>query len=140
MSSTDGEQLAAVREAGPGPFMEKLGFEWVEVGRDRLVGRVPVEGNQQPFGLFHGGASASLTETLASIMAWLIDPSRVSMGIEVKVNHLRPARSGHVTGICTPIRAGRSVQVYEVRMHDDEGRDTAFGICTTMTRDPSTKD
>ena len=128
------EALAAVREIGPGPLMDKLGLEWVEMTEDRLVARIPVQGNQQPFGLLHGGASAALTETLASIMAFLIDSERSSIGIEVKVNHLRPATEGFVTGTCTPIRAGKTVQVYEVRMQDDEGRDTAFGICTTMTR------
>jgi uncharacterized protein (TIGR00369 family) len=128
------ERLASLQEIGPGPLMEKLGLEWVSSSEERLVARIPVEGNQQPFGLFHGGASAALTETLASIMTWLIDPTRVSMGIEVKVNHLRPVTSGYVTGTCVPIRAGRTVQVYEVRMQDDEGRDTALGICTTMTR------
>jgi uncharacterized protein (TIGR00369 family) len=132
---SDQELLAALDASGGGAFMEKLGIEWLEVTRDRLVARLPVEGNTQPLGLFHGGASAALAETLASVAAWLIDPERVSMGIELKVNHLRSVRSGHVTGVVTPIRAGRTIQVWEIRMHDDEGRPSAFATCTTTIRD-----
>ena len=56
---------AAPGPAAPaGPLMEKLGMEWLEATPDRLSARIPVEGNTQPFGLLHGGASAALAETV----------------------------------------------------------------------------
>lgn len=127
------EQLMA---AGPGALMVKMGFEFLEVDPDRVVGRVPVEGNTQPMGLFHGGASAALAETIASIGAWLKDTSKVTMGIEIKVNHLRPATKGWVTGVGVPIHTSRSIAVWEIRMSDDEGRPTAFSTATIAIREP----
>lgn len=131
----DRDLVATLEGAGGGALMERLGLEWLEVSPERLVARLPVEGNTQPFGLLHGGASAALAETLASVAAWLIDPSRVSMGIELKVNHLRAVSHGHLTGVCVPLRAGRTIQVYEIRMHDDDQRPCAFATCTTIVRD-----
>lgn len=127
------EQLMA---AGPGALMVKMGFEFLEVSPDRVVGRVPVEGNTQPMGLFHGGASAALAETIASIGAWLKDTSKITMGIEIKVNHLRPATKGWVTGTGVPIHTSRSIAVWEIRMSDDEGRPTAFSTATIAIREP----
>ncbi len=129
------DRLEALHGLGSGALMDKLGIEWLEIGDRRLVARLPVEGNTQPFGLFHGGASAALAETLASVAAWLVDPDRISMGIELKVNHLRAVRSGYVTGVVTPLHVGRTIQVWEIRMYDDDERPSAFATCTTTTRD-----
>jgi len=133
MDNTFAEQL---RNTGPGALMEKMGLEFLEVTADRLVARVPVKGNTQPMGLFHGGASAALAETIASIGAWLKDTSKVTMGIEIKVNHLRPATKGWVTGVGVPIHTSRSIAVWEIRMSDDEGRPTAFSTATIAIREP----
>lgn len=111
-------------------------MEWIEATPDRLSARIPVEGNTQPFGLLHGGASAALAETLASVGSWLRHPEGVALGIEIKVNHLHGASRGWVTGVAVPLRAGRSVQVWEVRLTDEAGELTAFATCTITTRDP----
>lgn len=116
--------------------MEKMGIEWLHATGDKVVARVPVEGNTQPLGLFHGGASASLAETIASVGAWLVDTSKVTMGIEIKVNHIRAAREGSITGTGVPIFKGRSIQVWEIRMENDAGELTAFSTCTIAVRDP----
>ncbi len=44
-----------------------MGIELLEVSAERAVGTMPVEGNTQPFGLLHGGASVVLAETLGSL-------------------------------------------------------------------------
>lgn len=129
-------RVAAMRAAGSGALMTKMGMEWIEASPERVVARLPVEGNTQPFGLFHGGASAALAETLASVGAWVVDTSKITMGIEIKVNHIRPARAGHVTGTGVPLFVGKSVQVWEVRMTDDEGNLTAFSTVTIAVREP----
>ncbi|MGH2768753.1 MAG: PaaI family thioesterase [Acidimicrobiales bacterium] len=121
---------------GRGPLLEKMGLEWLEASPERVVARIPVEGNAQPYGLLHGGASAALAESIASAGAWLADPSQVALGIEIKVNHLRPVRSGWVTGVGTPLHRGANIQVWEVRLTDDEGRLTAFATCTVAIRGP----
>ncbi|MGH2812922.1 MAG: PaaI family thioesterase, partial [Actinomycetota bacterium] len=103
---------------------------------ERLVARVPVEGNTQPYGLFHGGASAALAETLASVGAWLPDTSKVTMGVEIKVNHIRATREGWVTGTAVPLFTGRSISVWEIRLTDDAGRLVAFSTATIAVREP----
>jgi 1,4-dihydroxy-2-naphthoyl-CoA hydrolase len=126
------------QDASPvGPLMEKLGMEWIELAPERLAARIPVETNTQPLGLLHGGASAALAETLASVGAWLNDPSKLVLGIELKVNHLRSASRGWITAEATPLHRGRTTQLWEIRLADEEGRMTAFATCTLLTRDPS---
>ncbi len=125
-------------ETSRGALMEKLQMEWLELSADRVRARIPVEGNTQPFGLLHGGASACLAETLASIGAWLSDTSKVTMGIEVKVNHLRPGTQGWITGVVIPLHKGRNIQVWEIRMSDDDEKLTAFSTVTIAVRERQT--
>jgi 1,4-dihydroxy-2-naphthoyl-CoA hydrolase len=128
--------LDAMQQRSSGALMDKMGMEWVEVGPERTVARLPVDGNTQPFGLFHGGASACLAETIASVGAWVVDTSKITMGIEIKVNHIRAATSGWITGVGTPLFTGKSIQVWEVRMTNDEGELTAFSTVTIAVREP----
>jgi uncharacterized protein (TIGR00369 family) len=105
----------------------KMGFELLELTPERVVGRMPVEGNTQPFGLWHGGASCVLAETLASLGSYAHgSPDRIGVGVDINATHHRPARSGWVSGTATALRLGRTVVSYEVILHDDEGQ----RICT----------
>lgn len=94
----------------------------------RLVGRMPVDGNTQPFGLLHGGASCVLAESLASIGSTLhaATSGKVAVGVDINATHHRAARSGYVTGVATPIHLGRSITSYEIVITDDQDR----RICT----------
>ena len=88
---------------------------------------MPVEGNTQPFGLWHGGASCVLAETLASLGSYAHGrPNRIGVGVDLNATHHRPARSGWVTGTATALRLGRTVVTYEVVLVDDADR----RICT----------
>src|SRR6266513_1492504 len=83
---------------------ERLGIEWVEISAERVVARMPVQGNTQPYGILHGGATAALCETVASVGSGLIaGPERQVMGIELNVNHIRSVREGHVTATGVPL-------------------------------------
>lgn len=129
-------RLAALNEGARGSLMEKMGLEWLEAGPQRVVARIPVEGNTQPLGLLHGGASAVLAESIASMGAWLADESKIVLGVELKVNHIRPGRTGFITGVGVPLHTGSSLAVWEVKMSDDENRLTAFSTCTVAFREP----
>jgi uncharacterized protein (TIGR00369 family) len=97
---------------------------------------MPVVGNVQPFGLLHGGATGALCETVASIGASLsAAPERTAVGIELNVNHMRAVTDGSVTATGTVLRAGRSVAVWDVRVHDDGGELVAAGRLTLAVRD-----
>ena len=122
---------------GPrGALAEKMGIELLEVEPARIVARMPVEGNTQPLGLLHGGASAVLAETLASLGGWLNAPERMVLGLEIKVNHLRPAREGWLTGTGVPVHLGRTTQLWEMRITDEADRLVAFATCTLAVRSP----
>jgi 1,4-dihydroxy-2-naphthoyl-CoA hydrolase len=105
----------------------KMGLQLLELTADRVVGRMPVEGNTQPFGLWHGGASCVLAETLASLGSFAHGrPDRVGVGVDLNATHHRSVRSGWVLGTATALRLGRSVVSYEVVLTDDAGE----RVCT----------
>lgn len=98
----------------------KLGLEVLELTAERVVGRMPVDGNTQPMGLWHGGASCVLAETLASIGAAAhARPDRRAFGVDINATHHRSAAAGWVTGTATALRLGRTVAMYEVVLVDD---------------------
>jgi uncharacterized protein (TIGR00369 family) len=131
------QALRFVRDA-PNPLMEKLGIEWLEVSRERIVARIPVPGNTQPYGVLHGGATAALCETVGSFgTAFVAGVDRISVGIALTVNHLRSVREGHVTATGVPLHVGRSTAVWDMRVEDDEGRLVAVSRLTLAIRDPS---
>ncbi|WP_152361766.1 PaaI family thioesterase [Microlunatus speluncae] len=100
----------------------RMGLELLEVSAERVVGRMPVEGNTQPFGLWHGGASCVLAETLASIGATGHGlPDRVAVGVDLNATHHKAVRQGWVTGTATPIRLGSRVASFEIVLTDDDG-------------------
>lgn len=121
---------------GLGELAETMGIEILEATASRMVGRMPVAGNRQPFGLLHGGASVVLAETLGSIGAMLHGgPEKVPVGIEVGATHHRSATSGHVTAVATAISLGRTVATYEIVLTDDDGNRTCTARLTCLLRD-----
>jgi len=128
---SDDEMLAAFiagDEAGMGALNQKMGVKIVEASAERLVATMPVEGNTQPYGLLHGGASVVLAETLGSVgSAVHAHPDRLSVGIEINATHHRSATSGTVTGTATAIHLGRTMATYEVVVTDERGK----RVCTS---------
>lgn len=106
---------------------DKLGFELLELSAERVVGRCPVETNTQPYGLWHGGASCVLAETLGSLGAVAHAlPDKYAVGVDINATHHRSVRSGYVTGVATAIKLGRTTAMYEIVLTDDEDN----RICT----------
>jgi uncharacterized protein (TIGR00369 family) len=113
---------------GMGKLNEKMGIEILEISADRIVGTMPVEGNTQPYGLLHGGASVVLAETLGSIgSAMHAHPDRLSVGVDINATHHRAATSGTVTAVATAIHLGRTMASYEVIVSDERGK----RVCTS---------
>jgi uncharacterized protein (TIGR00369 family) len=106
-----------------GELDEKMGVEVLEESAERVVARMPDEGNRQSFGLLHGGASAAFAEALGSWAAVIhAGPGRSAVGVDLSVTHHASARSGWVTGTATALHRGRSLASYEVVVTDDNGR------------------
>ncbi|MDV9172009.1 hotdog fold thioesterase [Streptomyces sp. W16] len=114
----------------------RMGVEIVEASAERVVGTMPVEGNTQPYGLLHGGASAVLAETLGSLGSMLHGGStKIAVGVDLNCTHHRGARSGLVTGVATPVHRGRSTATYEIVISDEEGRRVCSARLTCLLRD-----
>jgi 1,4-dihydroxy-2-naphthoyl-CoA hydrolase len=132
------EALRSAAATGVDNLLGKMGGELLDVSPERVSGRVPVEGNTDAAGFLHGGATTTLAESLASIAAWAQDTSKITMGIEIKVNHIRPPRSGWIVGTALPLRVGRSVSFWEIPITDEKGELVAFSTATIAIREPRT--
>ena len=129
------DALTTMTETIAGTLMERMHIELVEAAATRMVGRMPVEGNTQPYGLLHGGASAVLAETLGSYGAVLhAGAGRIAVGIDLNVTHHRAVTSGFVTGVATPVHLGSTVATYEVVISDDSDRRVATARLTCLLR------
>ncbi|WP_404301095.1 hotdog fold thioesterase [Alicycliphilus denitrificans] len=115
-----------------------LGIEITEIGDDFLRGRVPVdERTRQPFGLLHGGVSVVLAETLGSMGAFYASPEgHRAVGLDINANHLRAATSGWVTGTARPVHVGKTTQVWQIDMLNDEGQLTCVSRITMAVLAP----
>lgn len=130
--------LDALNRGSDNTAVSNLGIVITEQGEDFLRGTMPVDARtKQPFGLLHGGSSALLAETLASLAANLCleDPVRQqAVGLELNANHLRAVTEGVVTGTARPIHVGRSTQVWDIRVEDERGRLVCVSRLTLAVR------
>ena len=122
------DEFVAMMPEGMGALNEKMGVVITEISPERITATMPVEGNTQPYGLLHGGASVVLAETLGSIgSAMHAFPDRIAVGIDINATHHRSATSGTVTGTATPIHLGRSMTAFEVVITNQDGK----RLCTS---------
>jgi uncharacterized protein (TIGR00369 family) len=122
-------------DAVRGTMMERIGIEWLDIGLERVVARIPVEGNTQVYGQLHGGATAALCESVGSIgTAVATGLEKIVVGIQLSVNHLRAVTDGYITATGVPLRVGRTVAVWDFRVHDDDARLIASGTLTVAIR------
>ena len=125
--------LELIRERGSGALDKKMGIEILEASPQRLVGRMPVEGNTQPIGLLHGGANVVLAETLGSVGTQLHAGSeRKIVGIDVSATHHKSATSGIVTAVATAITLGKTLCCYEIVITNDKGERTCTARITCL--------
>ena len=118
---------------GDDTLLRTLGIEMTELTEDSLKGRMPVdERTRQPGGVLHGGASVALAETLASWgSSFTVDPAvNYCVGMEINANHTRPVAEGWVYGEARPITRGRTTQVWDIRITDEQGRLVCVSRCT----------
>ena len=116
--------LESLNNWSKGNLLEHLGIEFIEITSTTLKAKMPVDHRtKQPFGLLHGGASVVLAESLGSVASTLAveDPlSQIAVGVEINANHLKSVKEGFVIGTCTPLRIGRTLHVYDIKIHDEQ--------------------
>lgn len=128
---------------GVPPMGIRLGITFQQMSPEKLVASMPVGGNEQNVGLFHGGAHMVLAETLGSFAAILhtrvtLEVERLVVGTELGATHHRSATQGLVWATCTPINLGRQLAVHEIVMRDDDGRRLSTARMTNMILPPRT--
>ena len=130
--------LEMLHNAHANTAIEHLGIEITKIGDDFLRGRVPVdERTKQPYGLLHGGVSVVLAETLGSMGAFYSCPEgHRAVGLDINANHLRAATSGWVTGTARPVHIGKTTQVWQIDMVNDEGQPTCVSRITMAVLAP----
>ncbi|MDH4354040.1 MAG: hotdog fold thioesterase [Actinomycetota bacterium] len=122
-------------DIAPAPVHQRLGIAITRATPEEVVGTVPVAGNTQPVGLLHGGVSALLAESLASIGAALAaGPDQEVVGIELSISHHRSVGAGTVTGRASPLRHGSTVSCWQVVVEDDQGRRLSTARVTCLVR------
>ncbi|MCS6807653.1 MAG: hotdog fold thioesterase [Bacteroidota bacterium] len=119
-------------------MVEHLGIVVTAIGDDYLEATMPVDKRtHQPMGILHGGASVALAETLGSFAAYLcVDPAeKVCVGLEINANHIRSVREGIVRGRATPRHIGRTTQVWDITITNDEGKLVCISRLTVQVMD-----
>ena len=128
------EKLQRINDSIQNTMTSAIGIEITDIGDDFISGKMPVdERTVQPFGLLHGGASAALAETLGSIAGGIkvYSNNETVVGIEINANHLKSAREGWVYGKATPIRIGKKIQVWDIRI-TNESDELVCVSCLTL--------
>ena len=124
---------AVLEDSEEGTLMETLGMEVVTRDANRTEVRMPVDGARQVVGILHGGATAAIIETAASVAARAAAPDdAVPVGAELTVSHLRSVSQGWVKATATPLHRGRRTVVYQVTVTDDDERTIAVGTLRSL--------
>lgn len=121
-----------------GTIHEAIGIHIVEASGDKVMLEMDVTPRvHQPFGLLHGGASAVMAESAASIGAYLnCDPeTQMAVGVDLNITHLRAKTDGRVRATALPVRRGRTVHVWTIEIEDEQGKMVAVSRCTLAIRD-----
>jgi uncharacterized protein (TIGR00369 family) len=115
-------------------LMETLKIEYIDVGEDFLVGRMPVNSRvYQPDGVLHGGAMVALAESVGSAASYIfLDAQQfVIRGIEISANHVKSIVSGYVFAKATFIHKGKTTQVWDIKITDEA--DQLISVCKLTT-------
>ena len=121
------------KERGSGALDQKMGIKILEAEQGRIVGTMPVEGNTQPMGLLHGGASVVLAESLGSIGTSLhAGPNRKIVGVDINATHHKSATTGLVTGVATANSLGKTLCSWEIVITNEAGERTCTARITCL--------
>lgn len=116
---------------------ESLGIRALDVTADKVVLEMDVgPAVHQPFGILHGGASAVIAESAASLGGFMsVDAEKeYVVGTDLNISHLRARREGTVTATATPIRRGRTMHVWHIDIKDEKGEPVAVARCTLVVK------
>ncbi|GAB5474391.1 MAG: PaaI family thioesterase [Maribacter sp.] len=115
-------------------MMETLQIEYIDVGENFLVGKMPVNPSvHQPDGVLHGGAMVALAESVGSTASYIfLDAQKMFVrGIEISANHVKSVRDGEVFARATIVHKGRTTQLWDIKITNADG--DLISICKLTT-------
>lgn len=136
MKNSKEEILEGCRRMCKNTLMETLNIEFMDVSENTLIARMPVTPRvHQPDGVLHGGASVALAESVGSAAAFIfLDAEKVAIrGIEIAANHVKSVREGYVYAHATIIHQGRTTQLWQIRIVNEEDQLVSLVKLTTIT-------
>ena len=126
--------LEYISKISENTLIDTLQIKFIEVSENKVVATMPVNSKvHQPDGVLHGGASVALAETAGSMASLISVNSDTHMvrGIEISANHISSVRSGLVTAVASPIHKGRTTQLWQIKISDEQ--DKLVSICKLTT-------
>jgi 1,4-dihydroxy-2-naphthoyl-CoA hydrolase len=129
--------LDSLNSMGSGTLSDLLSIKFTAFDENSIEATMPVnKEHKQPFGILHGGATAALAETIASVASYLSTPgdNPRAVGIELNINHLSRATEGLVKAICKPVKIGRKIHVWNVDIIDQNEQQISVSRLTTMVK------
>ena len=139
---TKEEVLQLSKKVCKNTLMETLEIEFSDIGDDYLIAKMPVNSRvHQPDGVLHGGATVALAESVGSMASYIfLDTDNFFIrGIEIAANHLRSVKEGWVYAKATFIHKGRTTQLFEIKITDEEDRLISLVKLTTIALPKETK-
>ncbi len=120
-----------------------IGIKFTEVGENYVKATMPVDQRtRQAYGLLHGGASATLAETVGSVASvMVVDPELYfCVGVEINANHLRSVKDGFVTATAIPLHLGMSSHVWDIKIIDKNEKLICVSRLTVYVKKKKIKD
>jgi len=128
--------IARLVDTQGGELARKMGIELLELGAERSVARMPVEGNRQVVGLLHGGAHVVLAESLGSMSSAIhAGPDKIAVGIEINATHSRSVTEGFVEATCEALVLGRTLATHQITIRDQAGNRLSTVRMTNFLKD-----
>lgn len=134
MKFTKAQILEKANASSKNTLMETLDIKIVDYGEDFLTAKMPVTPKvHQPDGVLHGGATAALAESVGSFAShiFLNTETYFIRGLEITANHLKSVKSGNIYAKATFLHKGRTTQLIDIRVTDDE--DNLISVCKLST-------
>jgi len=115
-------ELDELNKKAENTMAQWLNIQFTDIGANYLRASMPVGARtHQPYGLLHGGASATLAETVGSVASWLVIDSekQICVGIEINCNHIRGKKDGIVIATAEPLHIGATTHVWDIKIRDE---------------------
>ncbi|WP_324027937.1 hotdog fold thioesterase [Maribacter sp. BPC-D8] len=128
--------LKICNETSKNTLMETLDIEYIDVGEDFLLAKMPVTPKvHQPDGVLHGGATAALAESVGSAASYVfLDGNKFFVrGLEITANHVKSVKEGFVFARATILHKGRTTQLWEIKVTNEDGQLVSLCKLTTIT-------